>query len=171
MVWLRDSFRTKSINLRQTELLLQIHFTCSIIYGRSLEFLKYSFHRNFVSRVLTCHKRFLHVNQQPRVPNKEFIHNMRRLTVSSNSSDVTFVMIKRGTCEVIHNFMLAFSFFSFFLFNSFYGNDRFRSRFGDVCPCRRLFPLHESKMVFQQYVWQLSMLRWKVFSNKNNPLV
>ena len=112
MVWLRDSFRTKSINLRQTELLLQIHFTCSIIYGRSLEFLKYSFHRNFVSRVLTCHKRFLHVNQQPRVPNKEFIHNMRRLTVSSNSSDVTFVMIKRGTCEVIHNFMLAFSFLS-----------------------------------------------------------
>lgn len=55
---------------------------------------------------------------------------------------------------------------------SLHGNHGFRNRSVlDVRPCHRLFPVHESQMVFQQLVWQLSMLRREFFINKNNSLV
>lgn len=54
---------------------------------------------------------------------------------------------------------------------SFHGDDCLWSRLRLMRACRRIFPVHEQKMVFQQYVWQLSLLRREVFINKNNSFL
>lgn len=56
-------------------------------------------------------------------------------------------------------------------FHSFHGDDSLWSGTRHVRSRRRFFLVHEPKVVFQQYFWQLSVLRREILINQNNSFL